>query len=568
MLRVFAIVIVNIVYTNAYAGYQERIPNGDHVPHPCKPNFVWKGVGHLNMAGGGERNAFGQDFAKANHEWTVEFCEKDSDGDGISNGVELGDPNCAWTPGTVPRHVTGITHPGVCDPWGSAECNEKNSWVKCDSDEFKCPAIHEEGVQKMDFRFPWTNVPDKETTYMCMGFDLPNGGDYHMIATTPIINETRVMHHIVLLACEEDSEQITSPRECSMGLRGCTKAIGIWTLGLPGECFNKEAGFRIGLNGMKKGVLQFHWTNPERKADLWDASGMTIYYTDKLRKYNAGIWITGQVYLEIPPLMPKVVQHSTCSSHCTKKTFNSSIFLTTGLNHMHYLGISQYVKLTRSDGSELMITNDEHYSYDTPVLNQYDTPIEVKPGDSLETVCTYRSISRKKTAVYGEGTFDEMCFGIFNYYPEEAVTAGSCLTRKNFEYCDLFDGKCDFQAIRNMSNPDTKQLTDKVMDKCSYQGECLHGCRAVVIDVLTNHECFKNGLAKGITYNNLLSRGVDDPSTVPAMRFVAAMQSCDCSTENPINYVAQIGDPEIPSSGYTITMSFTLLTSLLLLESM
>ena len=31
--------------------------------------------------------------------WTVSLCNADSDGDGVANGVELGDPDCVWTQG-------------------------------------------------------------------------------------------------------------------------------------------------------------------------------------------------------------------------------------------------------------------------------------------------------------------------------------------------------------------------------------------------------------------------------------------------------------------------------------
>ena len=31
--------------------------------------------------------------------WTTALCNADSDGDGVSNGAELGDPNCIWTAG-------------------------------------------------------------------------------------------------------------------------------------------------------------------------------------------------------------------------------------------------------------------------------------------------------------------------------------------------------------------------------------------------------------------------------------------------------------------------------------
>ncbi|ESO89632.1 hypothetical protein LOTGIDRAFT_234237 [Lottia gigantea] len=524
--------------TDAYLHFQKQIPNGDYIPHPCKPNFVWKGVGHINQAGGGARNQFGKDFNSAGKKWTTSLCNMDSDGDGKSNGQELGDPNCTWKPGTVPDEVTGITHPGVCEPWGSTQCQNKNDWVSCESDEFKCPAIEEEDVFTKELRFPWTNVPAKATSYMCMGFDLPSDGDYHMIATKPIINETRVMHHIALIACTSEAAEITEPTECLMGLTGCSTTIGLWTLGLPGECLYRESGIRIGTKGMKRGVLQFHWTNPEERSDLWDASGMTLYFTKKLRKYDSGTWSTGQLYLEIPPLSPRVVQQSTCSGYCTRKQMNQSIFLTSGLNHMHYLGVAEYVKLKRQDGSELMLTDEKHYSYDTPILNTYDPPIEVKPGDEIETVCTYQSLSRKVTARYGEGTFDEMCFGIFNFFPTYAMAQAypTCTTNKNFNYCDIDDWTCNYGTLWNFTHPETKTTIDKVMKHCTYQGDCLHGCRAVVNDLKENHSCFMNGLAEH-TLRFLTMK--NDNDTVAALRFVAAMQSCDCRKENPIVYIEE-----------------------------
>ena len=48
---------------SCYPFFQSRLPNGNFIPHPCKPNFVWKGVGHAIVLGGGPQNPFGKDFA-------------------------------------------------------------------------------------------------------------------------------------------------------------------------------------------------------------------------------------------------------------------------------------------------------------------------------------------------------------------------------------------------------------------------------------------------------------------------------------------------------------------------
>ena len=48
--------------------------------------------------------------------WTEALCRKDSDGDGKTNGEELGDPDCKWRVNQTPSRNTGISHPGFCEP--------------------------------------------------------------------------------------------------------------------------------------------------------------------------------------------------------------------------------------------------------------------------------------------------------------------------------------------------------------------------------------------------------------------------------------------------------------------
>ena len=79
---------------DAYPQFRDRIPNAYNVRDSS--GNLWPGVGHKNPGGGSWRNVFGQDFFAAGKTWTKELCEKDSDCDGLSNGYELGDPDCTW----------------------------------------------------------------------------------------------------------------------------------------------------------------------------------------------------------------------------------------------------------------------------------------------------------------------------------------------------------------------------------------------------------------------------------------------------------------------------------------
>ncbi|KAJ8548694.1 hypothetical protein ON010_g10975 [Phytophthora cinnamomi] len=79
----------------------------------------------------GLRFEFGLDFGTAGDEWTTEFCQKDSDGDGQTNGQELGDPCCVWTVGGTPQWTSGVSHPG-----DSSSTSDESLWadITCSGD--------------------------------------------------------------------------------------------------------------------------------------------------------------------------------------------------------------------------------------------------------------------------------------------------------------------------------------------------------------------------------------------------------------------------------------------------
>ena len=69
------------------------------------PSHLQCATCHVNARGGGARNAFGRSFAAANNSWTANLCNQDSDGDGFTNGAELGDPDCMWRRGAAQREA-------------------------------------------------------------------------------------------------------------------------------------------------------------------------------------------------------------------------------------------------------------------------------------------------------------------------------------------------------------------------------------------------------------------------------------------------------------------------------
>ncbi|KAH9503422.1 hypothetical protein Btru_072972 [Bulinus truncatus] len=121
MLRIFLLAFIALLVAG-FPSFRNRIPNGNNVPHPCQNGSVWAAVGHYNETSGGQLNRFGVDFETSFWKWDTTLCTLDSDGDGRTNGEELGDPDCKFVAGhnVVLQPATG--HPGICEPVDSPVC--------------------------------------------------------------------------------------------------------------------------------------------------------------------------------------------------------------------------------------------------------------------------------------------------------------------------------------------------------------------------------------------------------------------------------------------------------------
>ena len=100
MLRLLASLFI-LTSTYAYQQDLAKVPNG---------NMYGITLGH---PGGATKKAtgFANSFYSSGQKWNKAFCQADSDGDGQSNGFEMGDPCCVWTNGKTPMFTTSLSDP-------------------------------------------------------------------------------------------------------------------------------------------------------------------------------------------------------------------------------------------------------------------------------------------------------------------------------------------------------------------------------------------------------------------------------------------------------------------------
>lgn len=89
---------------DAYPAYNGNVPNGNSIP----PSAI-----ELGHPGGATKRytPFANAYVTNGRKWTVALCRADSDNDGQSNGLEMGDPCCTWVSGAAPRFTDGLSDP-------------------------------------------------------------------------------------------------------------------------------------------------------------------------------------------------------------------------------------------------------------------------------------------------------------------------------------------------------------------------------------------------------------------------------------------------------------------------
>ncbi|CAG5132239.1 unnamed protein product [Candidula unifasciata] len=567
MKMIFSVILclLSVQYVSSYKIFQSAIPNGASVPFPCKPGKFWQGVGHLLDEGTGTKNKFGLDFNAGGNVWTERVCRLDSDGDGLTNGEELGDPKCLWTPGSgLPARTTGISHPGICDPWDSPKCMKmvlngsryanQQEWLAamCKTDGLDCPAMNETGVRSMQLRLPeGSKVPPKETTYQCMVFNIydqgvPKDQDFHIVAATPIVNNTNVVHHAVVFGCTDDTVITGESFECGMTASpSCHEFLHVWTVGLDGECYHPQAGIKIGKTGYKTVAIQLHWNNPDKRSDYIDTSGLQIYYTPNLRRYNAGVLMVGSAYFNLPPRRPEIRIQGHCSGACTNSSIKGSIIVTSAWNHMHYAGNRMDIQLMRNDSSVRYLTDERVYSYDSPQVQIFQDGLEIYPGDSLISNCGYQTMNRQKTTFWGEATQEEMCFGFLTYYPRENLRDSFCVDHMGVSMCDpaSMQGCTKFGAILRTLN--TTDVYRDVSNNCRQFFPCIDECVETIVRYMRTEKCMQGNVWQYI--QNDLALGSDI-----GREFLSRLYSCKTEV-----YLALNPATSKPSESTQISMDKT-----------
>ena len=290
-----------------------------------------------------------QAFAKAGFVWTRALCEADSDGDGLTNGEELGDPCCEWSAaadalaaatGGKPAHAhhtaaatTVASHPGVADaapPPGLRRradvCAKEHGTPRHTA---PTPDALLTGVASpdpadptgasffLDFRpaTPFTVPGNQTTTYGSLPFNLaaPTGEAldaraWDITAIEPLLDgrSAGALHHFDFALCRglapAPGVQVETPGAATSPV--CGEAVYVWTAGgAPVHRLPARAGLRFGKGTPIRSLrLGTHYHTPPLNAAgertrraVADTTGVRLHVTRTLRAGEAALLWAGPI---------------------------------------------------------------------------------------------------------------------------------------------------------------------------------------------------------------------------------------------------------------------------------
>eukprot|EP01025_Chloroclados_australasicus_P005700 TRINITY_DN1178_c0_g1_i2.p1 TRINITY_DN1178_c0_g1~~TRINITY_DN1178_c0_g1_i2.p1 ORF type:complete len:759 (-),score=87.53 TRINITY_DN1178_c0_g1_i2:1310-3586(-) len=440
--------------------FRDLIPNAYRVPCPegqednCIEG-ICEGVGHLTCQGGGERNLFGQDFQSNGFAWTKELCKADSDGDGLTNGQELGDPCCTWVKGMeLPEEIatTEVSHPGFSNSilqtqvLESPDCTDLSFASTSSTPAPEAALFESEGDNLYVFEYYIKEhaIPKDLNSYFDIQFNFPMNDTYDIIAMEAIVDNKEVLHHFLSMACDQPTDNegvaIAYSNLVSLMRSGCIDSFYGWGVGGTIVVLPSNAGFRIGKDTSKQAFnLNVHYNNPKERIGIVDGSGVRLYMTTKLREVQMDVLGWGGIINlgEIPPGRKSFFSTTFCQVSIDKDIAPNGIELFSFLPHAHYIGrviISEKVKrvedLTPSDtvilnGTQYAkigyVAEEWNFDYNNQQPQAYKERTIIQDGDLIATTCVYDSTSRTKPTYGGELTEDEMCISWQMYTPRGAV---------------------------------------------------------------------------------------------------------------------------------------------------
>lgn len=261
-----------------------------------------------------------------------------------------------------------------------------------------------------------------DNLYMCFAFEVPFEPGAQATAWAPVIDDERVIHHIMFYK---------SALPVGNGVYPCTfvdqlahQFVAMWAPGGANLVMPDDAGIGLDAGGY---IMQIHYNNQAHHENVLDRSGLAMCTAEEPREHTAGSVTLGTFAIVLPPGAQDFPITGRCGTERTL-LWPEQVNVAFQSPHMHKLGRKFSTKALRLENAGIV----EHTIVDVPDFdfNQHksyvsDPPFVIQRGDELRTTCVYDN-PHPWPILFGEDTDAEMCLNFMLVYPFEGVIDQNC----------------------------------------------------------------------------------------------------------------------------------------------
>jgi hypothetical protein len=259
----------------------------------------------------------------------------------------------------------------------------------------------------------YTMPADVGDQYVCWGMDLAKNPAAHITAFGPRIDNTTIVHHVVLY--ESPTAFPAAPAPCSAASSFSWRIVFGWAPGVKSLELPPDVGFPIGTTTPTHYVVQMHYSNARHLAGQVDSSGFDLC-TGPPRANEADVLAFGTQDIHIPPAPPAGGVYSLACS-LTVPAQAAGIHMIAAMPHMHKLGVRMSTILTpKAGGDPVDLGTTPSFSFDTQTWYPLGDRAVSAAGDVITTTCGWTNTTGAEVN-FGEKTSDEMCYSFTMYWP-------------------------------------------------------------------------------------------------------------------------------------------------------
>ncbi|CAM9956596.1 unnamed protein product [Bubo scandiacus] len=359
-----------------------------------------------------------------------------------------------------------------------------------------------------DLRLDNFAVPAEETKYACTFIPLPMVKQkHHIYKFEPVITPHNItlVHHILVYACGNASVLPNGIDDCygaNPDFALCSQVLVGWAVGGESYQFPDEAAVSIGTPWDPQYIrLEIHYSNFDLLPGLIDSSGVRIYYTPELRKYDVGVLQTGifpfPVHF-IPPGAESYRSYGLCNSSQFDEMNGMlvpDLHVFAYLLHTHLSGRGVKAAQYRNGEQLRIICEDNKYDFRLQEIRDMKEILIIKPGDEILVECNFQTLDRSGITFGGPSTMNEMCLTFLFYYPRNNIS--SCMGYPDILYIAHVlkqEASDAVEAMMAIDFVDWDNDTVKIAEKAAKEAD-----QVVMIKAINELQRNESGLIRDIS---------------------------------------------------------------------